>query len=130
MSLREIFYLEYKRLPEGTTNPIVYSRFGKEHYNSNERFDPDNFNQSIRTCNIKKLLRINNNNPSNKQTDRKFKEPFNFPGCDYYKLKNEKDQTLIFESRFESGNLQLVQKKSDTEYDLVLQNDINSKGHT
>jgi len=50
--------------------------------------------------------------------------------CDYYSPKDTNDKTLIFESRFESGNLQLVSKQSDTEYDLVLQNDINSKGHT
>jgi hypothetical protein len=37
---------------------------------------------------------------------------------------------LVFESRFESGNLQLANKVSDNEYDLILQNDINSKGHT
>jgi hypothetical protein len=36
----------------------------------------------------------------------------------------------VFESRFESGNLQLAHKVSDNEYDLILQNDINSKGHT
>ena len=40
------------------------------------------------------------------------------------------DQTLIFESRFESGNLETVFKLSPTEYNLVLQNDINTKGNT
>jgi len=34
-----------------------------------------------------------------------FKEPFSFPRCDYYKPKDEADRTLVFESRFESGNL-------------------------
>lgn len=59
-----------------------------------------------------------------------FKEPFSFPRCDYYKPKDESDRTLVFESRFESGNLQLVHKQNENEYDLILQNDINSKGHT
>ena len=40
------------------------------------------------------------------------------------------DKTLVFESRFESGNLSMAMKVSDEEYNLVLQNDINSKGNT
>lgn len=40
------------------------------------------------------------------------------------------DKTLLFESRFESGNLYLAQKVSDTEYNLLMQNDINTCGHT
>jgi hypothetical protein len=37
---------------------------------------------------------------------------------------------LLFESKFESGNLYLAQKVSDTEYNLLMQNDINTNGHT
>ena len=40
------------------------------------------------------------------------------------------DKTLLFESRFESGNLYLAQKVSDAEYNLLMQNDINTNGHT
>lgn len=40
------------------------------------------------------------------------------------------DKTLVFESRFESGNLSMAIKASNEEYNLVLQNDINSKGNT
>lgn len=40
------------------------------------------------------------------------------------------DKTLLFESRFESGNLYLAQKVSDAEYNLLMQNDINTSGHT
>ena len=40
------------------------------------------------------------------------------------------DKTLLFESRFESGNLYLAQKVSDHEYNLLMQNDINTSGHT
>ena len=36
----------------------------------------------------------------------------------------------MFESRFESGNLLASIKVSDEEYDLVLQNDINTNGNT
>lgn len=62
--------------------------------------------------------------------ERKLSEPVSFPSGDYYTPSGPTDKTLVFESRFESGNLQLVNKISDNEYDLVLQNDINSKGHT
>jgi hypothetical protein len=48
----------------------------------------------------------------------------------YYQLKDEEDKTLIFESRFESGNLSMATKVSDNEYNLLLQNDINTKGYT
>ena len=48
----------------------------------------------------------------------------------YYKPTGPDDNTLIFESRFESGNLLAAIKVSDNEYDLVLQNDINTNGHT
>ena len=44
-SLRHLFYLEYKsKFPEGKQNPIVYSRFGKCYYNSDQKFDTNNFN--------------------------------------------------------------------------------------
>lgn len=36
----------------------------------------------------------------------------------FYKIKNEDDKTLVFESRFESGNLYSVMKVSDNEYHL------------
>jgi cytosolic carboxypeptidase protein 2/3 len=45
-------------------------------------------------------------------------------------LTDENDNTLIFESRFESGNLLAAIKVTDNEYDLILQNDINTNGHT
>jgi hypothetical protein len=48
----------------------------------------------------------------------------------YYILKGEFDRTLLFESRFESGNLGVSIKISDNEYDLFVQNDINTYGHT
>jgi len=54
-----------------------------------------------------------------------------------YKLKrlengdvDPTDKTLLFESKFESGNLYLAQKVSDIEYNLMMQNDINTSGHT
>ena len=37
---------------------------------------------------------------------------------------------LIFDSRFENGNLRKVAKVSNVEYNLWLENDLNTKGHT
>lgn len=48
----------------------------------------------------------------------------------YYTPNDENDKTLVFESRFESGNLAMAFKLNDNEYNLVLSNDINTKGHT
>jgi hypothetical protein len=38
--------------------------------------------------------------------------------------------SLSFDSVFESGNLALALQVSDSEYNLLLQNDINTNGHT
>ena len=48
----------------------------------------------------------------------------------YYKPIGLTDSTLIFESRFESGNLFSALKVSDNEYNLLLSNDVNPSGHT
>jgi hypothetical protein len=48
----------------------------------------------------------------------------------FYTVKGSDDKTLVFESRFESGNLYSVMKVSDSEYHLCLQNDVNTVGHT
>lgn len=50
--------------------------------------------------------------------------------ADLYTPTAANDTTLKFESRFESGNLLAAIKLSATEYDLILQNDINTNGHT
>ena len=48
----------------------------------------------------------------------------------YYTLKNENDKTLIFESRFESGNLLCAFKtEEENNYQLYLQNDTNTTGY-
>ena len=65
---------------------------------------------------------------------RKFLQPGSKPenkdAVSPYYTAGPEDKTLVFESRFESGNLSLAIKSSDVEYNLVLQNDINSKGNT
>ena len=50
----------------------------------------------------------------------------------YYKALNpeEPGTNLEFDSVFESGNLAIAVKVSNTEYNCLLQNDINTNGHT
>lgn len=50
----------------------------------------------------------------------------------YYKqvLPEEKLNSLEFDSVFESGNLAIAIKVSEKEYNCLLQNDINTNGHT
>ena len=48
----------------------------------------------------------------------------------YYVLKDQSDSTLVFESRFESGNLRRAIQVYDNEYDLIIKPDINTRGHT
>jgi len=67
---------------------------------------------------LKRLLRLRDR--IGEKGEKLFTTPFSFPMCDYYKPRDENDRTLVFESRFESGNLQLAQKKDENEYDLVL----------
>jgi hypothetical protein len=47
-----------------------------------------------------------------------------------FSLASPDDKTLLFESRFECGNLYLASKINDQEYNLLMQNDINTLGHT
>lgn len=48
----------------------------------------------------------------------------------FYVVQDDTDTTLVFESRFESGNLRRVVQTDETEYDLFLRNDYNSQGYT
>lgn len=48
----------------------------------------------------------------------------------YYRLKGEHDSTLVFESRFESGNLRRATQIFEFEYDLRLNFDLFTRGHT
>lgn len=42
----------------------------------------------------------------------------------------EEPALLVFDSKFESGNLYAVFSRQENVYDLVMQNDINTKGYT
>lgn len=68
-------------------------------------------------------------------TDRyQFTNMYIYPPYKYiqheYTLVSPETDTLIFESRFESGNLSKAVKINDDEYDLFLEYDIETKGYT
>lgn len=50
----------------------------------------------------------------------------------FYKslTREEKQQILQFDSVFESGNLAIAIQMSPREYNCILQNDVNTNGHT
>merc|ERR1719262_1550345 len=48
----------------------------------------------------------------------------------YYISDLDEDRTLVFESRFESGNLRRAVQVYEHEYDLILNPDYNTKSHT
>ena len=48
----------------------------------------------------------------------------------FYQIQSEDDYTLVFESRFESGNLRRAIQVYEFEYDLILKPDYNTRGHT
>jgi len=68
---------------------------------------------------------VNLKKKSNSENSKSNKEP-----SPYYTVMDKDDHTLVFESRFESGNLLAVAKKNDNEYILVVQNDTNTTGYS
>lgn len=48
----------------------------------------------------------------------------------FYRPTDYNDTTLVFESRFESGNLKKAIQVNDFEYDLVVHSDYNSQGYS
>ena len=48
----------------------------------------------------------------------------------FYVPQGADDNTLLFESRFESGNLRRAIQVYEYEYDLILKPDYNTKGYT
>jgi hypothetical protein len=124
-------------------NKLVYCRFGEKYVADLEKRKNSNItalnapSQGIGSAsyliNIKKL--IDEHNIEGEKKDFKIMKTQNMKINNtqvqpYYKLADEADKTLLFESRFESGNLLAAIKVTDNEYDLVLQNDINTNGHT
>ena len=85
----------------------------------------NNMNEDIKTDDSNSNSNITNEKDKEIQLNTIYGETL-----PYYKLKDDKDKTLIFESRFESGNL-LCAFRTDEEnkYQLFLQNDTNTTGY-
>ena len=54
----------------------------------------------------------------------------NWDAHPYYIPKSKGDKTLVFESRFESGNLRRAIQIGDYDYQLILEADYQTTGHT
>ena len=123
-------------------NKVVYCRLGEKYIQDLEKrknsniasVQPTNMNTATYLINIKKL--IEEHNIKGEKRDFKSMKTVSMgkkqeeAPQQFYKLTDSNDKTLIFESRFESGNLLAAIKISETEYDLILSNDINTNGHT
>ena len=104
--------------------PVVYARIGKSSPSKND----ENINFTI-----KELQKVFDHslNPGKGKFIWKWMFMNNKEKIPpYYIPYDETDHTLVFESRFESGNLDYAIKISDNEYNLLLQNDTLSFGHT
>ena len=95
----------------------------------NNEFQENKNNQNIENGSTIKNTNENNNNCSQNNKIPRPKTVYN-ELKPYYKLKNKNDNTLIFESRFESGNLLCAFRTEDENcYQLYLQNDTNTTGY-
>lgn len=125
-------------------NRLIYCRFGEKYISDLEKRKNSvlahsnqphlNLGSASYLINIKKLIEEHNIDGEKRDFKSMKTKSMGGPGggapTQFYKPKGPDDKTLIFESRFESGNLLAAIKISDYEYDLVLQNDINTNGHT
>ena len=97
--------------------------------NGNKKFEEENYINDINN-----IPKSNNRfvKTGNYPQDNKYYRPNTVYNelKPYYTLKNKNDNTLIFESRFESGNLLCAFRTSDeNSYQLYLQNDTNTTGY-
>ena len=113
------------RNPPDTTFRSIFNT-GKTVYLRSQSLLSDGFN--LNTCNLKKLLLKRRSRE--KKDDRVYENPNLVPVLPSFYTPGPKEATLVFESRFEGGNLAMASKLSDFEYNLLLQTDINSRGHT
>lgn len=93
---------------------VVYQKYPDYSY---EKLESESWN--VWVCDLSKL--------QGEKPDQKISEMVVEP---FYTPVDDSDRTLVFESRFESGNLSMAAKVSDCEYNLLLQNDINTTGYT
>ena len=131
--------INVKKLNRNDNNESDEEDNDKDNENENEEEQPlsdtiENNNKNGENNKINSFKNINNDdkllkNISSLEINRP-KTVFGDKLKPYYKLKNKNDKTLIFESRFESGNLLCAFKTEDeNSYQLYLQNDTNTTGY-
>ena len=122
---------------------IIYDDQNNNNYeNLNNENNKENNNNELEENNNKNIengaqkdqndANSNNNNQLIKNGGSKLQRPKTVYNelKPYYTLKNKNDNTLIFESRFESGNLLCAFRTEDeNSYQLYLQNDTNTTGY-
>lgn len=117
-------------------NPVVFYRNSKNKYDPEASLDEKALDPTI--VDVKKLLfdmktsgiELGAHSLKERVRQQTVGNSMSNPPEPYYTPESAADRTLAFESRFESGNLNLAMKLSDSEYNLILQNDINTNGHT
>ena len=88
---------------------------------NNNKFTPSNNNNETNNNLLKNISSLGLDRP---------KTTFGNKLKSFYTLKNKNDNTLLFESRFESGNLLCAFRTEDeNSYQLYLQNDTNTTGY-
>ena len=113
---------------------LIYCRYGEKYVQDLEKrkksslaesnLPSQNLASASYLLNIKRLIEEYNTEGDNKKDFKKIKmdklKANDIGSQQMYKLQGPSDRTLLFESRFESGNLLAVVKESDEEYDLIL----------
>ena len=154
--LNNLIYLKTKLSKEGLIileNLINVKKLNHNYNNESEEEDENdnqplydslnniNINNNNNEINNKNEITANNTKYSYKDNNKLLKNissyGLNRPKTvfgnklkPYYTLKNKNDNTLIFESRFESGNLLCAFRTADeNSYQLYLQNDTNTTGY-
>ena len=112
-------------------------QISSEYHNNNENLNNkqnnnENNNNNLLQENNEQIIEFGDLNNKNQNIKNKLQRPKTVYNelKPYYTLKNKNDNTLIFESRFESGNLLCAFRTEDeNSYQLYLQNDTNTTGY-
>ena len=149
--LNNLIYLKTKLNKDGQIvleNLINVKKLNRNYGNDSDEDDDndgqqpivDSSNNNVNANPIEKKeenIDMNNKNDDNKLVKNisslglsRPKTTFGNKLKSFYTLKNQNDNTLIFESRFESGNLLCAFRTEDeNSYQLYLQNDTNTTGY-
>ena len=132
---------EEEDIPVMSDNNLDNLNNNENNENNNNNDLQENINQNLENGDLEKNQNDNNNNNNNNNNqitknnstlNNKIQRPKTVYNelKPYYTLKNKNDNTLIFESRFESGNLLCAFRTEDeNSYQLYLQNDTNTTGY-